>query len=86
MFVKPAMYADERKYAKLLIFFSIILFVLGILFYYFFITPLSLNFLSSFNVSDIIVNDINFISFVKTITKFIILCGLTFQFPLIIFF
>ena len=86
MFIKPAMYDDERKYAKLLIFFSVILFVLGILFGYFFITPLSLNFLSSFNVSDIIVNDINFISFVKTITKFIILCGLTFQFPLIIFF
>ena len=60
--------------------------MIGILFGYYFITPLSLNFLSNYIISDIIVNDINFVSFVKTISKFIFLCGLAFQFPVLIYF
>ncbi len=86
LFIKPAMYESERRYAKILIFFSAILFAFGILFGYYLITPLSLNFLSNYTVSDIIVNDINFVSFVKTISKFILLCGLFFQLPCIIYF
>jgi len=86
LFIKPGMYKSERWYAKLLIFSSAFLFVSGILFGYYLITPLSLNFLSNYTVSDVIVNDINFISFVKTITKFILLCGFVFQFPFIIYF
>ena len=65
---------------------GLILFILGVLFGYYIITPLSLNFLSNFTVSDIIINDINFISFVKTITKFILLCGFVFQLPFVIYF
>ena len=86
LFIKPGMYKSEKIYAKYLILASACLFVLGILFGYYLITPLSLNFLSSYTVSDIIVNDINFISFVKTITKFVLLCGFVFQFPFIIYF
>ena len=86
LFIKPGMYKAERQYSKILIFSSAILFVLGILFGYYLITPLSLKFLSNYTVSDLIVNDINFISFVKTITKFILLCGIVFQFPFIIYF
>ncbi|MEC8537206.1 MAG: twin-arginine translocase subunit TatC [Bacteroidota bacterium] len=86
LFIKPGMYKSERKYARYLIFFSVVLFILGVLFGYYIITPLSLNFLSNFTVSDIIINDINFISFVKTITKFILLCGFVFQLPFVIYF
>ena len=86
LFIKPGMYKSERRYAKVLIFASAILFVTGVFFGYYLITPLSLNFLSNYTVSDVIVNDINFISFVKTITKFILLCGFVFQFPFIIYF
>jgi len=86
LFIKPGMYKSERRYAKLLILTSAGLFILGIFFGYYLITPLSLNFLSNYTVSDIIINDINFISFVRTITKFILLCGFVFQFPLVIYF
>lgn len=86
LFIKPGMYKSERRYVKILIFASVFLFILGILFGYYLITPLSLNFLSNYTVSDVIVNDINFISFVKTITKFIVLCGFVFQLPFVIYF
>ena len=53
LFIKPGMYKSERKYARYLIFSSLVLFILGVLFGYYIITPLSLNFLSNFTVLQI---------------------------------
>ena len=81
LFVKPAMYKNELKYAKILIFLSAVLFAVGILFGYYLITPLSLNFLSNYTVSDIIVNDINFVSFdIYIYIRILILISLQFHF------
>src|SRR5690606_33788350 len=58
-FISPALYQKERKYAKLFIFVSSILFFLGVIFGYFVLVPLSINFLANFTISSIVENQID---------------------------
>ena len=48
--------------------------------------PISIHFFSNYQISEQIINDINFISFVKLISKLIFICGVIFQLPVIIYF
>ena len=86
LFIRPGMYKNETKYAQLLILASLILFVLGVLFGYYILAPISIHFFSNYQISEQIINDINFISFVKLISKLIFICGIIFQLPVIIYF
>ena len=45
-FIKPALYTKETKIARGVVFFTSILFTLGVLFGYYLVAPLSVNFLS----------------------------------------
>ena len=65
---------------------SSLLFFLGVLFGYFVLTPLSLNFLSTFTVSDVIKNDINVNSYIGTVKTTTLATGLIFELPIIIYF
>ena len=65
---------------------SSLLFFLGVLFGYFILTPLSLNFLSTFTVSDVIKNDINVNSYIGTVKTTTLATGLVFELPIIIYF
>src|SRR4051812_46722060 len=51
LFVKPALHEGERKSASGFVVFASTLFFLGIMFGYFIICPLSINFLTNFTVS-----------------------------------
>ena len=62
------------------------LFFLGVGFGYFVLTPLSLNFLSTFSVSDVIKNDINVNSYIGTVKTTTLATGLVFELPIIIYF
>lgn len=53
-FISPALYTKEKKYAKLFIVVSSLLFFMGVVFGYYVITPLSINFLANLQVSDIV--------------------------------
>ena len=53
---------------------------------YFVLTPLSLNFLSTFSVSDVIKNDINVNSYIGTVKTTTLATGLVFELPIIIYF
>jgi len=53
-FISPGLYAKERKYSKGFIIIASILFFIGVLFGYYVIVPLTVNFLSSFKVSGVI--------------------------------
>ena len=85
-FIAPAMYKNEKRFS---IFFSVcsfLLFLFGIFFGYYVIVPFSINFLSSYAISNVIENNIHFISFIKTITTIILTTGFLFQLPLVIYF
>lgn len=85
-FISPALYDKERKGAKLFIFISSILFFIGVLFGYFIITPLSINFLAGYEISSQIHNDIDLDSYISLIRSTAISCGLVFELPIIMFF
>ena len=85
-FIKPALYENEAKHSRGAVFFSSMLFTLGVLFGYFVIAPLSIHFLGSYNVSDQVINQINLKSYIGTITSVTLAAGVTFELPVLIYF
>lgn len=85
-FFSPALKANEAKYAKGAVFAASILFFIGVLFGYFLLAPLSIHFLSSYEVSPEVVNQINVRSYIGTITSICLATGLVFELPIITFF
>jgi sec-independent protein translocase protein TatC len=85
-FISPALYDKEKKHAKLFIFIASILFFLGVLFGYFIIVPMSVNFFATFTISTVIKNEFNVDSYIGLIKTSVISCGLFFELPVIIYF
>jgi sec-independent protein translocase protein TatC len=85
-FIKPALYETEKKYANGAVFFTSVLFMLGILFGYFLIVPLSVHFLGSYNVSSDVTNQINLRSYIGSVTSISLASGVVFLLPIFSFF
>jgi len=85
-FFRPALYEKERKYARGAVTMASLLFLTGILFGYFIITPLSINFLGSYRVSDLVNNQINITSYIGSVTSVALSAGITFELPIVVFF
>lgn len=85
-FIVPALYSTEKRYAKGAVFFSSMLFILGVLFGYYIITPLSIHFLGSYSVSDQVTNQINLISYVSTMASVVLASGIVFELPILVYF
>jgi sec-independent protein translocase protein TatC len=85
-FIKPALYEKEAKHSRGAVMFSSLLFMLGVLFGFFVIAPLSIHFLGSYNVSDQVINQINLKSYIGTITSVTLAAGVTFELPVLIYF
>ena len=85
-FIKPAMHETEQKTARGFIFASSLLFFLGVLFGYYIITPLSINFLGNYNVSDEVLNEFDLSSYISLLRASVLACGLVFELPIIIYF
>ena len=50
------------------------------------IAPLSVNFLGTYQVSEMVSNQINLSSFISTVTTITFACGIIFQLPIVIYF
>lgn len=85
-FISPALYEKERKNAALFIFVASILFFLGVLFGYFVVIPMSVNFFATFKVSDIVQNHFTLDSYIGMVKTSLIASGLFFELPIIIYF
>jgi sec-independent protein translocase protein TatC len=85
-FISPALHSNENSMAKGVVFFSSILFLIGILFGYYVIAPLSINFLGSYQVSSSVANQINLSSFVSTVTTVSFANGIIFELPILVYF
>ncbi|HEX8269421.1 MAG TPA: twin-arginine translocase subunit TatC [Flavobacterium sp.] len=85
-FISPALYEKERKHAQLFIFIASMLFFVGVLFGYFLIIPMSVNFFATFTVSSSIKNEFNLDSYMSMLKTSVIACGLFFELPIIIYF
>lgn len=85
-FISPALYEKERKHTLLFIFTASLLFFVGVLFGYFVIVPMSVNFFATFSISSVIKNEFNVDSYISLIKTAVIACGLFFELPIIIYF
>lgn len=85
-FIAPAMYTNERNTARGFIFISSLLFFLGVLFGYYLVTPLSINFLGKYQVSEVVLNEFDIGSYISLVRSSVVACGLIFELPIIIYF
>ena len=85
-FIKPALYPHEIKAIKGVVFYTSLLFLIGILFGYYIITPMSINFLGNYKVSESVANEINLMSYVSTVTSVTLATGIVFELPIFILF
>jgi sec-independent protein translocase protein TatC len=85
-FFRPALYEKERKYARGAVTMASLLFLMGILFGYYIISPLSINFLASYRVSEMVNNQINITSYIGSVTSVALSAGITFELPIVVFF
>ena len=85
-FISPALYEKERKNARMFLFFSSLLFFIGVIFGYYVVIPMSVNFVATFSVSKVVVNQFTLESYIGMFKTSIIASGLFFELPIIIYF
>lgn len=84
LFVKPALPPHQRKRSIRYVLETPIWFVMGLLFGYYIISPLAINFLGNYQVSDQISNIIDVSSFMTTVISVSFAAAVAFQLPLLI--
>ena len=85
LFIKPALLDTEKKSASGFVFFASMLFFAGVLFGYYIIAPLSINFLLTFTVDPTIANTITIDSYLSLILTLALGSGIIFQLPVVIY-
>ena len=85
-FIKPGLYEKEQSLSRGAVFFVSLLFISGVLFGYFVVTPLAVNFLGNYQVAESIMNEFDIVSYVTTVSTLVLVCGLMFQLPIVVFF
>ena len=85
-FIKPALHSNEKKIARGSIIIISFLFFVGVLFGYYIICPLSVNFLYNYQVSEIAVNNIKLMSYISVIASICLASGVLFELPVIVMF
>ena len=85
-FISPGLYEKERKGAKTFIIISSFLFFVGVLFGYYIITPLSVNFLGNYSVSDLVARNIKIGSYISLMRSTVLASGLIFELPIVMYF
>lgn len=84
LFVKPALPPHQRKKSFRYVLETPVWFLLGLLFGYFIIAPLAINFLGNYQVSEQINNIIGVDSFMNTVISVSFAAAIAFQLPLLI--
>ena len=85
-FVRPGLQIKERKFSKGAVFAVSFLFLLGVGFGYYILSPMTIWFLATYSISPLISNEFDITSYVSTLASLILGCGLLFQCPMVIYF
>ncbi|MEO9482725.1 MAG: twin-arginine translocase subunit TatC [Ekhidna sp.] len=85
-FIKPGLKSRERKASRGATFSVTVLFMLGVLFGYFLIAPISVRFFSTYQVDPSLQNLFDLSSYISTVTMIVFGCGVLFQLPVIVYF
>lgn len=84
-FVKPGLTDKERTSASGFVSYATLLFILGVLFGYYIIAPLSITFLANYTVSNVIQNQITIDSYLSSVATLTLGSGIVFELPILIF-
>ncbi|PRY85923.1 twin-arginine translocase subunit TatC [Mongoliibacter ruber] len=85
-FISPGLYDKERNAARGAVFFVSLLFFMGAAFGYFILSPLSINFLSNYQLDPSILNEFDITSYVTTLSMLVLASAIMFQLPVVIYF
>ena len=85
-FIKPALHNRELKMSRGVVVSVSMLFIIGILFGYYVMCPMSVYFFSSYSISPMIVNEFDITSYVSTVSTLVLGSGLLFQLPVAVYF
>lgn len=85
-FIGPGLKENERRNSRGFLFTASVLFFLGVLFGYYIVTPLSLNFLANYQISEMISNEFDVSSVIAIVRSSAIASGFVFELPIIIYF
>ena len=85
-FIKPGLTDEEVRSSRGAVAVTTFLFLLGVLFSYFIVSPLMINFLGGYVVSKDVSNQIALTSYVSMISLMTLLMGLLFELPVLVFF
>ena len=85
-FISPGLYSNERKHSRGFITISSVLFLIGVLFGYYVICPLSINFLGTYSVANQVHNDFDLNSYIGLVRASVLASGFIFELPIIIYY
>lgn len=85
-FIKPALKSPEKRYSRGVVFFTSLLFACGVLFGYFIICPLSVNFFLNYQVDPRVPTFPQLSSYISLVTSIVMATGIVFELPIIVFF
>ena len=85
-FIQPGLLQHEKNNARGFIVIASFLFFLGVLFGYYIVSPLSINFLGSYTVSDQVFNDFDLDSYISLLRASVLSSGLIFELPILMYF
>ena len=84
-FVQPGLKSKEKEMVKGIVFYVSVLFFLGILFGYFIVAPLTVQFFGAYQISTEVKNDFTLNSYLSTILSTIFYSGLLFLLPVVVY-
>lgn len=82
-FVSPALYENERRFTAPLILSSYFMFMLGLLFSYFILFPITFHFLAGYQVDNTVENLISLESYIDTLAFLSLAMGFVFEIPIL---
>lgn len=85
-FVRPALYPKEQKHSRGAVLVCSLLFIIGVLFAYFLVLPLTINFLGSYQVSEQVANTISLGSYIRNVVSVTLSIGIIFEIPILVYF
>jgi sec-independent protein translocase protein TatC len=85
-FIQPALKPNEQKYSGGAVVVCSLLFIIGVLFSFYLIVPLTINFLGTYQVSETVANNVSLSSYISTVVSVSLSVGIVFELPVFVFF
>ncbi len=85
-FISPGLYSKEKRMSRGAVFFVSLLFLTGVSFGYFIVSPVAINFFANYSVYEAVQNQFDITNYVTTIMILVLGSGILFQLPIVTYF